>query len=398
MMVRTVDSSRMVLSASQSPSLSGEMVGFFSAGSTSSTASRLLLFDIQHEPDLAHGGDGAFQQHLDVAKLAVLPGIRPGNIVGDQLGVGFEHGLDDAQLVGAQGGAGFGDFDNGVGEHRRLDFGCAPTELDLGGDAVGGEIALGGGDQLGGDDLAFQVLDGLKRRRLGDGQHPADFAEALLGVDEIGDGVDLGFVLFHPIAAGEAGVEHAVFDVAGHFLRADEHALDFGIVDAGEVGAAAGDDLESGAAEQIDGGVFETAFGNAEFEFHVRLSSVDGVGIVGARLADGPCAVVETPEEAAPIAFVAHAGADRVDFQEHRVAVAIGGNFLDDEAMTGGLALEPKLVAGAAIKGGEAGLHSLAEGLFVHEADHENAAGGGVLNDRGDEAVEFAEVQIHNSP
>ena len=37
MMVRTVDSSRMVLTASQSPSLRVEMVGRFSAGSTSST-------------------------------------------------------------------------------------------------------------------------------------------------------------------------------------------------------------------------------------------------------------------------------------------------------------------------------------------------------------------------
>ena len=41
----------------------------------------------------------------------------------------------------------------------------------------------------------------------------------------------LGFVLLDPVAAGEAGVEDAVFDVAGHFLGADEHALDFGVVD-----------------------------------------------------------------------------------------------------------------------------------------------------------------------
>ena len=80
--------------------------------------------------------------------------------------------------------------------------------------------------------------------------------------------IDLGFVLLHPVAAGEAGVENAVFDVARHFLRADQHALDFGIVDAGEVGAAAGGDLEAGAAEQIDGGVLQAAFGNAEFELH----------------------------------------------------------------------------------------------------------------------------------
>ena len=110
-----------------------------------------------------------------------------------------------------------------------------------------------------------------KLRCLGDGEHPADFAEALLGVDEVGDGDDVGLVFLDPIAAGEPGVEDAVFDVAGHLLGADEHALDFGIVDAGEIGAAAGGDLESGAAEEIDGGVFQAAFGNAEFEQHQDL-------------------------------------------------------------------------------------------------------------------------------
>ena len=46
--------------------------------------------------------DGAFEQHADVFQLAAFPGVAPGVDVGDQLGVGFEHGLDDAQLVGAQ--------------------------------------------------------------------------------------------------------------------------------------------------------------------------------------------------------------------------------------------------------------------------------------------------------
>ena len=51
------------------------------------------------------------------------------------------------------------------------------------------EIPLGGRHQLGGDDLAFQILDRLERRGFGHGQHPAHFAEALLGVDQIGDGL-----------------------------------------------------------------------------------------------------------------------------------------------------------------------------------------------------------------
>ena len=93
------------------------------------------------------------------------------------------------------------------------------------------QIALGRGHQFGRDDLALQILHRLHGRRLRHRQHPAHFAEALLGVNQIGDGLDLRFVLLHPVAAGEAGVEHAVFDVARHLLRADQHALDFRIVD-----------------------------------------------------------------------------------------------------------------------------------------------------------------------
>jgi hypothetical protein len=37
----------------------------------------------------------------------------------------------------------------------------------------------------------------------------------------------------------------------------------------------------------------------------------------------------------------------------------------------------------------------LREGGFVHEADHEDAAGLIVLNDGGDEAVELSEIEIH---
>ena len=102
------------------------------------------------------------QQHADVFELAPLLGVLPGCLVGDQLGVGFEHGVDDLELVGAQAGAGLGDLDDGVGQHRRLDLGGAPTEFDLGLDAVRGQVALGGGDQFGGDDLAFQILHGVE--------------------------------------------------------------------------------------------------------------------------------------------------------------------------------------------------------------------------------------------
>ena len=65
---------------------------------------------------------------------------------------------------------------------------------------------------------------------------PPDLAEALLRVDEIGDRLDdprrrAELVLGNPVLTREAGIEHAIRDVTRHLLRADQHALDLGIVD-----------------------------------------------------------------------------------------------------------------------------------------------------------------------
>ena len=134
--------------------------------------------------------------------------------------------------------------------------------------AVALEIALRGGDEFGRDDLALQILHAIDRARFGNREHPAHFAEALLGVDQIGDGFDVGAYFGHPVETGQPGVENAVFDIAGHLLGADEHAFHLGIVDGGEVRARTGADVETGAAEQIDRGVFKTSLGNAEFQLH----------------------------------------------------------------------------------------------------------------------------------
>ena len=66
--------------------------------------------------------------------------------------------------------------------------------------------------------------------------------------------------------AGEAAVEAAVLDVARHFLRADEHAFDFGIVDGGVIAARADRDAPAGAGEKLDGRILQAALGNAEFQ------------------------------------------------------------------------------------------------------------------------------------
>ena len=139
------------------------MVGFFSAGSTASTASRLLFCTFSIKPDFAQRVDRAIQQHLNVFQLAAFPVILPGTAIGDKLRVRFEHRLDNPQLIGAQRRTGFGNFDDGVGQFRRLHFRCAPTELHLRVDAVSRQIALRRGNKFGRNDLAFQILHALER-------------------------------------------------------------------------------------------------------------------------------------------------------------------------------------------------------------------------------------------
>jgi hypothetical protein len=55
-----------------------------------------------------------------------------------------------------------------------------------------------------------------------------------------------------------------VIDVARHLLRANQHALDLGVVDGGEVGAAVGVDVPAGALEESDGRILQAALGDAE--------------------------------------------------------------------------------------------------------------------------------------
>src|SRR5213075_1985181 len=57
-------------------------------------------------------------------------------------------------------------------------------------------------------------------------------------------------------------------DVARHLLRADQHALDLGIVDRRKVRPRADVDVEAGAREQLDGRVLQRPFRNAEAKLH----------------------------------------------------------------------------------------------------------------------------------
>src|SRR5207244_13505768 len=122
---------------------------------------------------------------------------------------------------------------------------------------------------------------GPRHPRVGaDDQHPAGGAEARLGVDELVRDDDVRVVLEDPVAAGDARVERAALDVAGHLLRAHEETAEARVVDGGEVAARVGVDLPARAAEELDRRGLEAATRDAEPEdAHQSRGASRGVAI-----------------------------------------------------------------------------------------------------------------------
>ena len=113
-----------------------------------------------------------------------------------------------------------------------------------------------------------KIFRALIAGSLGHRQHPAHFAAALLGVDQIGNGHNFQPAFHDPVESGQPSIEHAVLHVSRHLLRANQHALDVGIGGARRVRPAVGVDVESGARKQLQRRLLQTAFGNANAQFH----------------------------------------------------------------------------------------------------------------------------------
>ncbi len=221
---------------------------------------------VEFEADFFAGVDGALEKEGDVLDFFFLDGIiGPDFFIGDETGGGGHEGVDDAEVVGADGGAGFGDVDDGV-EEAGFDFGGAPGEFDFDLDVFGLEVFAGDADEFGGDDAAVELFGLGDGGFIGDAEDPLGGAGGGLGVDEFEDFVDVGAVFLDPVMAGETDIDDAVFDVAGHFLGAEHDDFDGGVVDGGEVGAVIDGDFVAGFGEEIDGGILEGAFGDSESE------------------------------------------------------------------------------------------------------------------------------------
>ena len=90
-----------------------------------------------------------------------------------------------------------------------------------------------------------------------------------------------------------------------------------------------------------------------------------------------------------------HAFALDLNPAQNRVEVAIGGGGDHLQAVARSLTLRPKLVAGAAEEGYVAGLQSFFVGRAIHEAQHQDLAGCGVLYDGRRQAAHFVEIDFY---
>ena len=219
-------------------------------------------------------------------ELLLLPGVGDRGGVGDELRVRFQQRGDDAQVIGAQAGAGLGDVHDGVHQIGHLHLRRAPTELDLRRDAVPFEITARQPDGLRGDALALQILHGADRRGVRHGQHPARRRGADLAERQVAEHFHLRAVFLDPIASGQPAIQETLFDVAADLLRAQQPDLQLGIVDAGFVRAAGPADLESGLGKKRQRGVLQTAFGQADAQ-HGRDGGKGAVGHASENVGSG---------------------------------------------------------------------------------------------------------------
>jgi len=97
-------------------------------------------------------------------------------------------------------------------------------------------------------------------------------------------------------------------------------------------------------------------------------------------------ASVNGTEETGSITLVT-GGADLLDLDEQRVAVAIERDIFYGLGVAAFLAFHPEFLAGAAPEMGFAGGDGFFEGSAIHPRHHQDAAGAGFLHNGGNEAV-----------
>ena len=94
---------------------------------------------------------------------------------------------------------------------------------------------------------------------------------------------------------------------------------------------------------------------------------------------------------------VAGCSADLLHPEQHGVIIAVDPNFTDPLDVSGGLSLDPELVAAAAEVGSLSGGKGRLPGLPVHEGEHEHLAGLMILDDGRNQSAGLCEVQLYHA-
>jgi hypothetical protein len=183
------------------------------------------------------------------------------------LWVAFHDGVEDAEFVGSEGGAGFGDVNDGIDKVGDFGFCGSPGEFDVGGDAVLFKVFFYEFDGFGGDAFSLKVFDGLVWGVFGYGEDPACGEGSGFVVLEVADDVDRSAFFSDPVFACDGAIKKALRDVAGDFLGADEAGGESGVVDVGAVASGGIGELVACAGEELYGGIFKAAFGEADSDW-----------------------------------------------------------------------------------------------------------------------------------
>ncbi len=153
--------------------------GAFFGGEKSQNRRQVLFSDIELESDERPCVDGGIEEDGNILDLMPLEVVIPCVVIGDEPRGGDENRIDDAEVVGLERRACFGQLDDPV-DKTGLDLGGAPTELDFNVDLLFLEIPFCGVDQFRGDDAAGEVFGLLDIGFIGDGQNPASRLEVAL--------------------------------------------------------------------------------------------------------------------------------------------------------------------------------------------------------------------------
>src|SRR5207342_442403 len=115
----------------------------FQGGKNSENGGEIVTANVEKETDSAGGVDGTSQHEDQVLRLFAFPGVGCCGAIHDEDSGGFKNSVHYAETVGTQRGAGFRDFDDGIGKLGDFYFSCSPRKFDAGFDAEAFEIFFG---------------------------------------------------------------------------------------------------------------------------------------------------------------------------------------------------------------------------------------------------------------